>query len=231
MARTARLVVPNQLHHIIQRGNNRQDIFRDQEDFRMFAAWLRDSSRMFKVSIHAYVLMSNHFQLLATPSDETGLARMMQWLGRYYVSYFNRKYGRTGTLWEGRFRTSVVDAEKYFLACSCYIEMNPVRAGIAATPAAYPWSSYAHHSGAKVDLVITDHPLYWGLGNTPFAREAAYRELISHQPASEELKIMEQALLAGKPLGSEQFLVALEKRINRPVRPGKRGRPFKKNAT
>ena len=227
MARTARLIIPNQPHHVIQRGNDRQPIFRDEEDFRHFKDWLREASRLFKVAVHAYVLMGNHVHLLASPSDEIGLARMMQWLGRHYVLYFNRKYGRTGTLWEGRFRTSVIDAESYFLACCRYLELNPVRAGAAADPSLYPWSSYAHHAGMKPDPLITDHPLYWALGNTPFAREAAYQKWVTQPLAAEEIESMSQALLKGRPLGSEQFQIALEKKTNRRLRPGKRGRPAK----
>jgi len=227
MARTARLVIPNQPHHIIQRGNNRQIIFRDDEDCRLFLGWLRDAAQLFKVSVHAYVLMKNHIHLLASPSDDIGLARMMQWIGRYYVSHFNRKYDRTGTLWEGRYKTSVIDADNYFMVCCGYIEMNPVRAGLVSDPLAYPWSSYAHHAGVRRDPLITDHPLYWGLGNTPFAREAAYTDFVSQSFSAEELGKLNQVLLMGKTLGSEQFQLHLEKKINRRVLPGKKGRPSK----
>jgi putative transposase len=227
MARTARLIVPNQPHHIIQRGNNRQQIFRDDDDFRKFSGWLLDAARLFKVAVHAYVLMDNHIHLLASPSDEIGLARMMQWIGRHYVLYFNRKHGRTGTLWEGRYKTSVIDSDNYFLACCRYIEMNPVRAGLTADPAAYPWSSYAHHAGVKPDPLINDHPLYWALGNTPFAREAVFKALAAQALTTEEIEFMDRALLKGKPLGSDEFQIVLEKRTNCRVRPGKRGRPVK----
>lgn len=227
MARTARLVVPNQPHHIIQRGNDGQMIFRDVDDCLAFLVWLREASKHFKVAIHAYVLMGNHLHLLASPSDAAGLGRMMQWVGRFYVPYFNRKYGRAGTLWQGRFKTSVIESEQYFMLCSRYIEMNPVRAGLVSHPSEYRWSSYAHHVGDKPDALIADHPLYWALGNTPFEREAAYTQLMSQTVSQEVFDNLGQAVLKGWALGSEQFKITLEKRTNRRVRPAKRGRPFK----
>ncbi len=227
MARTSRIVVPNLPHHIIQQGNDRQPIFRDDEDCQLFLGWMREASRQFKVAIHAYALMGNHLHLLATPSDAQGLARMMQLLGRFYVPYFNRKYDRTGTLWQGRFKTSVIESDQFFLACTRYIEMNPVRAGLVAHPAEYKWTSYAHHVGDKPDSLIADHPLYWALGNTPFEREAAYKHFMQQPAAQEEIESLRQAVMKGRALGSEQFQIQLEKRMNRRVRPGKRGRPAK----
>lgn len=228
MARTSRLVVSNQPHHVMQRGNDRQAIFRDAADYQAFLEWLREAARQFRVAIHAYVLMSNHLHLLATPSDESGLARMMQWVGRYYVPYFNRKYGRAGTLWQGRFKTSIIETERYFMLCSKYIEMNPVRAGMVSGPAEYPWSSYAHHVGDKSDPLIADHSLYWALGNTPFEREAAYKAFMAEPTSDEAEQTLRHAVQKGLALGSEQFKIALEKRTNRRVRPGKRGRPVKR---
>lgn len=227
MARISRLVVPDQPHHIIQRGNDRQVIFHDADDCLAFLAWLREASRQFKVAIHAYVLMGNHLHLLASPTDAQGLARMMQWIGRYYVPYFNRKYDRIGTLWQGRFKTSVIESEQYFMLCSRYIEMNPVRAGLVSHPGEYRWSSYAHHVGDKSDALIADHPLYWALGNTPFVREAAYKQWMAQAVTQEEVESLSQAVLKGWALGSEQFKIALEKRTKRRIRPAKRGRPFK----
>ncbi len=227
MARLPRLVVPHQPHHIIQRGNDRQLIFRDTNDYRIFLDWLRAAAKQFKVAIHAYVLMPNHLHLLATPSDQEGLARMMQWVGRFYVPYFNRKYGRVGTLWQGRYKATVIDSERYFITCSRYIELNPVRAGLVSSPAEFPWSSYEHHVGAKPDPLITDHPLYWALGNTPFEREAAYKDLTGQALTSEEVSSLVEATLKGWALGSEQFKRTLERQANRRVGPAKRGRPFK----
>ncbi|MEN3297828.1 MAG: REP-associated tyrosine transposase [Burkholderiales bacterium] len=227
MARLPRLVVPHQPHHLIQHGNDRQLIFRDADDHIVFLNWLRDASRQFEVAIHAYVLMPSHIHLLATPSDTIGLGRMMQWIGRHYVPYFNQKYGRQGTLWQGRYRATVIDSEQYLMTCSNYIELNPVRAGIALSPEDYPWSSYAHHIGSKSDPVITDHMLYWSLGNTPFDREAAYKNLIEQGLGPKEVLAVTEATRKGWALGSDKFKAQLEKAANRRVQPAKRGRPAK----
>ncbi|SDY04689.1 putative transposase [Collimonas sp. OK242] len=227
MARLPRLVIPNQPHHLIQRGVDRQAIFRETEDYVNFLGRLRDASKQFKVAIHAYVLMSNHIHLLATPSDTEGLAKMMQWVGRFYVPYFNQKYERVGTLWQGRYRATVIDSERYFMLCSCYIDQNPVRAGIVATPGEYPWSSYLHHVGVKADPLVVDHALYWALGNTPFDREAAYRQMAEQALTSDQARQLADATNKGWALGSEKFKSNLEKQGNLRVRPARRGRPFK----
>lgn len=228
MARQARLVVPFQVHHVIQRGNDRQQIFRDSEDYRRFLDWLGDAARLFNIAIHAYVLMPDHIHLLLMPSDEQSLGRMMQWVGRYYVPYFNHKYGRVGTLWQGRFKASVIDSERYFVTCCRYIELNPVRAGIVEQAIEYPWSSYAHQIGVKPDPLITDHSLYWALGNTPFEREAAYREMAEQVLTNAELKLINDAVLKGWILGLEDFQRLLEAQTKRRMSQAKRGRPPKK---
>jgi putative transposase len=227
MARLPRLVIPHQPHHVIQQGNDRQLIFREPEDYQRFLGWLRESAKEFKVAIHAYVLMPNHLHLLATPSDQDGLAQTMQRVGRYYVPWFNAKYGRSGSLFQGRFKTSVIDAASYFMQCSQYIEFNPVRAQVAGDALAYPWSSYAHHAGVRPDPLITDHALYWALGNTPFQREAAYKELTERPLTAQQLEVINQAVLKGWPLGSDAFKAELQHKAKRQVLPAKRGRPFK----
>lgn len=225
MARLPRLVVPHQPHHIIQRGHDGLVIFRDAEDHLAFLGWLKDAARQFKVAVHAYVLMPDHLHLLVTPSDDAGLARMMQWIGRHYVPYFNQKHGRSGTLWQGRYRATVIDAELYLLAICRYIELNPVRNGLAASPGEYPWSSYMHHIGAKQDGLITDHPQYWSIGNTPFDREIAYRQLTEEGLARAEVERITAATLKGWALGSDEFKQGLERQTHRRVSPAKRGRP------
>ena len=227
MARLPRLIIPNQPHHVIQRGNNRQLIFREEADYQRFLVWLKEAARFYQVAIHAYVLMPNHVHLLATPSDAVGLALMMQKVGRFYVPWFNTKYERSGGLFEGRFRTSLIDIEHYFLACSRYIELNPVRADMVAGPLDYPWSSYAHHAGVRMDGLITDHLLYWGMGNTPFQREAAYTELVSQGIAQTEVDFVTNAVLKNQPLGSDAFKSELERKTKRQILPAKRGRPFR----
>lgn len=227
MARQPRLVLPDQPHHVLQRGNDNQPIFRDDDDHRRFLEFLRESAKFYRVAIHAYVLMPNHVHLLATPADEDGLAAMMQKVGRLYVPWFNNKYGRSGTLFQGRFRTSVIDADAYFLACVRYIELNPQRSQLAFDPLEYPWSSYAHHAGVRPDPLITDHAKYWELGNTPFQREAAYIELAQQGMSGQELDAINAAVLKGAPLGSHAFMLELERKTKRQILPAKRGRPFK----
>lgn len=227
MARLPRLVVPHQAHHLIQRGVDRQAIFRDDEDYVLFIRWLREAAKQFKLAVHAYVLMPNHIHVLASPSDEVGMSRSLQWVGRHYVPYFNRKYGRVGTLWQGRYRATVIDSERYFMACSRYIEMNPVRAGLTEHPWDYPWSSCSHHVGLKPDPLITDHALYWALGNTPFEREIAYKGLLEHVLTPSEIDEITTTTLKGWALGSDEFKRALARKIERRVSPGSPGRPRK----
>lgn len=225
MARLPRLVVPHQVHHIVQRGHEGVPAFRDTEDYRFFLQCLRDAAQRFEVAIHAYSLTPDQVQLLATPHDEIGLARMMQWTGRHYVPWINRKYGRSGTLWQGRYRATVVDAGQYLLLCCRFIEHIPVHAGLVAEPGDYAWTSYAHHIGARADALITDHALYWALGNTPFEREAGYKTLVEQGLDDAQYAALSKAVLKGWALGSDQFKAALEKQGNRRVQPAKRGRP------
>jgi len=230
MARQPRLILPHQPHHLIQRGNDNIAIFRDDDDHAHFLGWLKESARAYRVAIHAYVLLPDHLQLLATPADEDGLALMMQKVGRLYVPWFNARHGRAGTLFGGRFRTSVIDPAAYFLACMCYIELCPVRVQQVADPRDYRWSSYAHHAGLRPDTLITDHARYWDLGNTPFQREAAYIALAQQGLAPDELATIDAAVLKGAALGSHAFKAALEQKTKRQILPAKRGRPFKAKA-
>ena len=227
MARLARLVIPHQPHYLIQRGIDQQSIFRDNHDYLAFYNWLRDAARQFGVAIHAYLLMGSQIQLLATPTDAQGLARMMQWVGRYYVPYFNHKYARVGTLWQGRYKAAVIDPEHYLMACSLAIESTPVREGWVVTPGEFPWSSYLHHVGVKTDALIADHPLYWALGNTPFDREATYKGLAEQALTLPWDGGLVEAVGRGWVLGSEAFKFKLEQQGNQRIRPARRGRPCK----
>lgn len=227
MARLPRLILPAQPHHVIQRGNNDQPVFQDAADYEAFLGWLRAGARQFKVALHAYALLPERLHLLVSPPDELALGQMMQWIGRHYVPYFNRKYQRSGSLWQGRYKTSVLDPDDFFLLCSRYVELAPVRAGLAEAPLDYFWSSYGHHAGLRADPAITDHPLYWSLGNTPFEREAAYLALAEQGLSSQELATLERAVQKGWPLASESFKQDLQQRLKRQVLPAKRGRPFK----
>lgn len=227
MARQPRLILPKQPHHIVQRGNDRQLIFREPEDYARFLGWLQEASRAYRVAVHAYALLPAQLHLLATPDTEAGLAAMMQKLGRFYVPWFNHKYGRTGGLFEGRFRTAVVAPDQHFLMCSRYIELAPVRDGQAAEPGAWRWSSYPHHAGLQADGAIVDHALFWALGNTPFQREAAYIDLVQQGIPADELEQIAASVRSGQPLGSHAFKRELERLTQRRILPAKRGRPFK----
>ncbi|MEW5881075.1 MAG: transposase, partial [Pseudomonadota bacterium] len=202
MARLPRLAAAGFPHHVIQRGNDRQTVFREDADYARYLGWLREIAAAHGLLVHAYVLMPNHVHLLATPPTGDALSRVVQSLGRRYVRWFNDKYARSGTLWEGRFRSTVIDADRYLLACSRYIELNPVRAGIVDSPELYRWSSYAHHAGVLVDPLVTDHPLVWALGNTPFERQLAYRRLFDLELTPELLLLLRSATNRGRPLGA-----------------------------
>ena len=166
MARLPPITVPGQALRIIQRGNNRQRVFFDPQDYQRYLDDVEAASRRYGCAIHAYVLMTNHVHLLVTPSNTEGPSRMMQAVGRRYVRYLNATYQRTGTLWEGRFKSGLIDSERYLLSCSHYIELNPVCAGMVTSPGDYPWSSYAHNALRRQDSRPTPHPLYGALGQS-----------------------------------------------------------------
>lgn len=176
--------------------------------------------------MHAYVLMSNHFHVLATPRTADGLPKMMQAVGRSYVRYFNSAQKRTGTLWEGRYKSTLIQAERYLLACMAYIDLNPVRAGLVLQAQDYPWSSHGHYLGLRTDRLITPHALYWELGNTPFAREAAYAELVQAGISSVQQSALTQATLSGWALGEPDFVADLQKRTERRITKSVAGRPL-----
>jgi putative transposase len=231
MARLPRLTLPGYPHHIIQRGNNRQAIFASQADYQTLLNLLLENAQKFKVAIHAYVLMPNHFHLLATPDTADGLPQMMQAVGRRYVRWFNDAQGRTGTLWEGRYKSTVIDTDQYLLTCMAYLDLNPVRAGLVGQASEYVWSSHGHYVGQRVDKLITPHPLVWGLGNTPFAREAAYAELVKGGiSASQQVKLTDSAL-RGWALGDADFVKDLQDLTQRRVSKAAAGRPFKTKNT
>ena len=225
MARLPRLTLPGYPHHVIQRGNNRQAIFAKTADYQRLLDLLDDNARQFEVAIHAYVLMSNHFHLLVTPQSSDGLPQMMQAVGRRYVRYFNDSQQRSGTLWEGRYRSTLIQTDRYLLACMAYIDLNPVRAGLVAQAADYPWTSHGHYIGRQMDKMVTPHPLVWALGNTPFAREAAYAELVQAGINPVQQSALTQATLSGWALGEPDFVADLQKRTQRRVSKGQAGRP------
>jgi putative transposase len=229
MARQPRLALSGYPHHVIQRGNNRQPIVLDDADRKMlYSLWLEESQRH-KVAVNAYVLLDNHFHMLLTPPSEEAMSLMMQSVGRTYVRYFNKRHNRSGTLWEGRYKSSLVDSEAYLLSCMAYIDLNPVRAGLAEVPEGFNWSSYKHLIGQKIDKLVTPHALYWGLGNTPFSREAAYAQLVAGGLSVALQKDLTESALKGRVVGRPEFLKSLQKATQRQILPQKAGRPFKKS--
>jgi len=225
MARLARLSAANEVHLLVQRGNNGQATFVDDDDRSSFLAMLRNAALDHAVRIHAYALTDSEFMLLATPAAADGLSRMMQGLGRRYVARFNRRHGRSGTLWEGRFRSTVIEPALYLRDCMCFVELAPVRAGLVQSPADHPWSSARHHLGQVSDPVVTDAPLYWASGNTPFEREIAHQRLLERALTSEQVLAIDEAARKGWVYGSASFAARLESAISRRARPRRPGRP------
>jgi putative transposase len=212
MPRLPRLVAPAVPMHVIHRGNNRSRMFRDSVDYRWFRNALMESCRREHCAIHAYVFMPNHVHLLLTPTKTDGPARMMQQLGRRYVRYFNDRHKRTGTLWEGRFHSSVIDSERYFFTCSRYIELNPVRASMVGRPSDYRWSSFHANGSGEHDSLITPHELYERLHSTRRGRVTEYRGLFSAHIARDMLDAIRLASRRGAPLGDAEFRSEMQRR-------------------
>ena len=227
MARLPRLTVPGYAHHIIQRGNNRQAIFSTGADYQLLLDLLDENARKNQVALHAYVLMSNHFHLLATPETPEGIPQLMQAVGRRYVRNFNLRHARTGTLWEGRYRSTLIQAERYLLACMVYIDLNPVRAGIVGTAAEFAWSSHRSYVGQGSDRLVTPHPLFWALGNTPFAREQAYADLVAAGIPVPFRDLLTASTFKGWAVGDAAYLAQLHEDAPRRPAPVSRGRPRK----
>ncbi len=228
MARLPRLSIAGCPHHIIQRGNNRQAVFSQPSDRETFLTILGEQARPRGIALHAYVLMDNHFHLLATPQAADAIPQWMQAVGRQYVRYYNQRLGRSGTLWEGRYRSNVIQPERYLLACMVYLDLNPVRAGLVVAPADYAWSSHAHYIGVRANPLLTPHPLYWALGNTPFARELSYAALVEAGVGPEQQQRLTDSALQGWALGESSYLEQLQQRTARRVSRGVAGRPRKR---
>ena len=231
MARLPRLTLAGYPHHIILRGNNRQAIFMDSADFQRMLALLQAHAIEQGVQVHAYVLMSNHLHLLLTPLQNDSLPKMMQAVGRSYVLYFNKRHGRSGTLWEGRYRSTLIQTERYLLACMAYIDLNPVRASMVVQAADYLWSSHGHYIGRQNEAWLSPHPLYWEMGNTPFAREAAYAAMVQSGIGQKQQQALTSSALSGWALGEDAFVEGLQKQTPRRVNAAKAGRPFRKKSS
>jgi putative transposase len=220
MARAPRLELAGVPLHVIQRGNNRAACFHGDADRRLYLDCLGDAASRHGCALHAYVLMSNHVHLLVTPGAAGAVAAMMQSVGARYVRLFNDTHERTGTLWEGRYKSCLVDSETYLFACHRYIELNPVRARLVAEPLAFRWSSHAHYRLGAPNPLVTPHPMFEAMGRQAFV------ELCRAPLPDEAVKRIRESTQKGWAVGSEAFVDRVEAALGRSVRPAKRGRPF-----
>jgi putative transposase len=225
MARKPRFIAAEQAHLVSQSALDQVPLLRDEDDFINFLALLKDSAKVNEVSIHGYALLPTEVFLLATPREADGLSRFMQWVGRRYVPIYNQKYKREGSLWRARFRAAAVDGRSELIGVSQYVDESPLRAGLCLEACDYSWSSCGAHIGAQRDPLLTDHPSYWALGNTPFDREVAYKQRLEQALTAAETARIESSLRAGWAIGPASFASALELTSGRRLQPGRRGRP------
>jgi putative transposase len=223
MPRKRRFCPPGLPVHVIQRGNNRQACFADHSDLKAYAHWLREGSDKYGVDIHAWVFMTNHVHLLVTPTSGDSVSRCMQFLGRCYVRYFNHRHRRSGTLFEGRFKSSLVQSRSYLLHCQRYIELNPVRAGMVRDPADYTWSSYRAHAFGRTPRMWCPHAEYLGLGETEIERTSVYRRFFEEELSATAVADIRHAINTGLALGNERFKTELEALTGQPQTHRKRG--------
>ena len=211
--------MPDQPLHVIQRGNDRKAVFFSEDDFAKYRDWLIEAAETCGLTVHAYVLMTNHVHLLAVPAKAEGLPRTMQSLGRRYVRYINRSQGRTGTLWEGRYRACPIDSDEYFISCCRYIELNPVRARMVEHPRQYRWSSYRAHAEGRPDALAAYHPVFRRLGRTVDERAKRYRALIREDLDPAFVDALRTATNGGWVLGGEKFRQQIEEAARRRAAP------------
>lgn len=227
MPRRPRQYLPGMPYHVRQRGNNREACFHHPDDRLIYLDLLGSALKRYEVSLHAFVLMTNHVHLLMTPQDGEGISQVMKVVASRYAYHMNKSYQRTGTLWEGRHKSSVVDTDKYLLTCYRYIEMNPVAAHMVNTPEQYPWSSYSFNALGQEDDLVTPHAIYLALGKTPAERLASYQDLFDDRISLNEVEKIRKALHYCLPLGEDAFCSEVEKRLGRKLGQAKRGRPRK----
>jgi putative transposase len=231
MSRPPRIRLPGLTLHVVQRGNNRAAAFHQPQDYIDYLDILRVAIRRYETRVHAFVLMTNHVHLLLTSSLADGVSNALRYVGSRYVSRFNGRYGRTGTLWESRFRSSPVDTEFYCLACYRYIELNPVRANLVQVPEDYRWSSYGINSAGQRSSLITPHPTYISLDTTPEKRAERYRKLVREALPDTALRVIREGTRTGVPTGRECFRKSLESSLERRLGTGRRGRPSRSSGT
>lgn len=227
MARKPRFTLPGVPQHLIQRGNNRNPCFFGEVDYSCYLEHLQEASGKNKAMIHAFVLMTNHVHVLVTPGHRYSIPHMMQDLGRKYVRYINHTYRRTGTLWEGRYKASLIDSDRYLLTCMRYIELNPIRANMVSHPGEYRWSSYACNAMGKSDSLIEPHPLYTALGEGAEERQYAYREMFATAMEYTEIHAIREAVSQELVLGRDDFKDKIERTTKRQTKRRRPGRPRK----
>jgi len=230
MPRKPRFYLPDNPVHIVQRGHNKNNVFFENEDYKVYLDWLQEGSEWYEVPIHAYALLPNEIHILASPSQKEAASRMMQYQGRRYVPYVNTAYGKTGTLWQGRYKASLIDPETYFLNCMLFIENLPVRDGLVKSAGAYKWSSYKANAQGKKNALITPHEVYKGIARGDKKRQEKYTAL-TKAGLSEAVKTdIQDAWQTGTPLGSDKFKKMVERKLKIKVGHAKRGRPRKNPA-
>lgn len=227
MPRPFRYTLPGVPQHVVQRGNDRQPVFFSPDDYRFYKACLYEASRAEALAIHAYVLMTNHVHLLVTPTTRGAISRVLQSVGRRFVQFINLNHGRTGTLWEGRHKASIVQSERYFRACHAYIEQNPVRAGMVRGPLDYPWSSCRHYAGRDTDPLITDAQTFLEGGLELEARRVAHLETLRTELSAERLNLIRTQTERGGVIGDARFRGEIERMLGRRLPGAPRGRPRK----
>jgi putative transposase len=231
MPRKPRMYLAGVPCHVVQRGNNRAACFFTDDDYAFYLEVLADACRRYQVYVHAYVLMTNHVHLLLSPQTIDGVSRVMQSVGRRYVQYVNKQYRRCGTLWESRHKASLVDAERYLLACYRYIELNPVTASMVPHPGDYRWSSYGANAWGRRDELVSPHALYLALGADGPMRRTWYRELFAKHLSRDVVHQIQTALDFSMPLGNDRFREQIERALGRSIGQAKRGRPLARPAS
>jgi putative transposase len=230
MPRRRRMYLPDVPAHVVQRGNNRQACFFCEDDYLYYRQVLAEGMKRYGVALHAYVLMSNHVHLLLTPVDAVGISRLMQHAVRQYVLYINKIYRRSGTMWEGRHKASLIQAESHLFTCMRYIEMNPVTAGMVQSPDQYRWSSYRHHAWGDHDALVTDHDLVIRLAQSPEDRQCAYRAIFQSHLGAVDANEIRDCVAGNLPLGNDRFREAIEEALGRRIGFRHAGRPSRSNA-
>jgi putative transposase len=228
MPRRARTYIPGLPYHIVQRGNNREACFIEPENYQFYLMLWEELAARYGVAVHAYCLMTNHVHFLVTPSSDTAISNTMKVAGSRYAQHINATYGRTGTMWEGRHRASLVQSDRYLLSCMRYIELNPVRAAMVRRPEEYRWSSYAVNAWADPGW-LSPHPEFQRLGPTPAQRGSAYRELFKVLLSEEEVHLLRKAAHYCQPVGNDRFRQQIEQKYGIRLGQMARGRPRKRS--